>query len=150
MTKGKVRYVLAIAAVIGSTECFLVSHDTSRADMTIDEKTRQIAQREIEANPGRFSEEAKRNILMQKITMGMTPHEARLAGGSFFYKVEADPRWPRGSDPLIVIASQTDQPDDSKITLTFRNTTQFQTREATTFRVEIRRGRVTEVVPVDK
>jgi len=149
MTKARIPYVLAIAAVIGIADCFLV--DRSRADMTIDEKTRQIAQREMDANPGRFSDEAKRNILMQKVTLGMTPHEARLAGGSFFYQVQADPeRWPRGSNPLAVIASQTDRPDDSKITLTFRNTTQFQTPEPTTFRVEIRRGRVTEVVPVDK
>jgi hypothetical protein len=81
----------------------------------------------------------------------MTPHEARLAGGSFFYRVEADPkRWPRGSDPLVVIASQTDQPDDSRITLTFKNKSQFQTPELTTFRVEIRRGRVTEIVRMDK
>jgi hypothetical protein len=143
-------YVLAIAAAIGIAGYFLVSHDKSRADMTIDEKTRQIAQREMDADPGRFSDEAKRNILIQKITLGMTPHEARLAGGSFFYKVEADPkRWPRGSDPLTVIAKQSDQPDDSKITLTFRNTTQFQTPEPTTFRVEIRLGRVTEIVRVD-
>jgi len=151
MTKGRVSYVLAIAAVAGIAVYFLLSYDKPRADMTIDEKTRQIAQREMDANPGRFSDEAKRNILMQKITVGMTPHEARLAGGSFFYQVQADPeRWPRGSNPLAVIASQTDRPDDSKITLTFRNTTQFQTQEPTTFRVEIRRGRVTEVVPVDK
>jgi hypothetical protein len=144
-------YVLAIAVVIGIAGYFLVSHDKSKADMTIDEKTRQIAQREIDADPGRFSDEAKRNILDQQITLGMTPHEARLAGGSFFYKVDADPkRWPRGTDPLAVIASQTDQPDDSKITLTFRNTTQFQTREPTTFRVEIRGGRVTEIVRTDK
>jgi hypothetical protein len=90
-------------------------------------------------------------LFHQMITLGMTPHEARLAGGSFFYKVEADPkRWPRGSDPLTVIASQTDQADDSKITLTFRNRTQFQTPKPTTFRVEIRHGRVTEIVRVDK
>jgi hypothetical protein len=151
MTTGRISYALALATVIGVAGYVVISHDKSRADMTIDEKTRQIAQREIEADPGRFSDEAKRNILMQKITVGMTPHEARLAGGSFFYQVEADPkRWPRGSNPLIVIASQTDQPDDSKITLTFQNRTQFQTQEPTTFRVEIRRGKVTEIVRMDK
>jgi hypothetical protein len=39
-----------------------------------------------------------------------------------------------------VIARQTTQPDESKITLTFRNATQFDTAEPTTFRVEIRKG----------
>jgi hypothetical protein len=37
----------------------------------------------------------------------------------------------------------------SRITLTFRNATQFDTLEPSTFRVEIRRGRVIEVIPVD-
>jgi len=77
----------------------------------------------------------------------MTPYEARLAGGSFFYPVEADPeRWPRGTNPLVVIARQAEQPDDSKMTLTFRTATQFRTPEPVPFRVEIRHGRVTEIV----
>jgi hypothetical protein len=97
-----------------------------------------------------FSAEVQRDILKHKIIVGMTPQEARLAGGGFFYKVEADPlRWPRGSDPLVVIGRQATQPDESKITLTFRNATQFDTPEPTTFRVEIRRGRVTEIIAVD-
>ena len=56
MSKDKVSYVVAIAAIVGTAASFLPSHDKLRADMTIDEKTRQIAQREIDADPGRFSD----------------------------------------------------------------------------------------------
>ena len=144
-------YVLALSTVIGIGGYFLIGLNRSGAEGMIDEKRRQVAQQEFDKRPEYFSEESKRNILAQKITVGMTPYEVHLAGGGFVYKVQADPKhWPPGADPMRVIAAQTDQPDDSKITLTFRNTTQFQTREPTTFRVEIRRGRVTEVVPVDK
>ena len=144
----------AIASPIGvivSFVAFGLTYDAQRAHTTINEKARHIAGPEIDGHPEYSSDEAKRNILDKKITLGMTPHEARLAGGGCFYKVQADPeRWLPGSDPLVVMARQANHPDDSKITLTFRNATQFQTPEPVTFRVEIRRGRVTEIVALDK
>ena len=147
---GKILSLLAAAAVTVAGH-ILVLKDTARAEMTINEKLRQVAEREIAAHPEKFSDETKRNILDQRITLGMTPYEVRLAGGAFYYEVEADPkRWPRGSDPIKVIATQTDEPDDSKITLTFQNTTQFQTPEPVTFRVRIMRGKVTEIVRADR
>jgi hypothetical protein len=111
----------------------------------------EAAVHEVEARSERFSDEVKRSILEKRIILGMTPEEARLAGGACFYRVQADPKhWPSDGNPLIIMARQTDYPDDSKITLTFHNATQFQSREPVTFRVEIRRGRVTEIVPVDR
>jgi hypothetical protein len=141
----------AIASTIGIVASFVsfgYTHDLQKPDVRLGEKAKQVTQNETAAHP-ELSDEAKRNISNHKITLGMTPEEARLAGGGCFYKVKADPRqWPPGSDPLVVMARQTDHPDDSEITLTFRNTTQFDTREPTTFRVELRRGRVTEIVAV--
>lgn len=142
----------AIASTIGIVVSFIsfgYTHDLQKPDARFGDKATPVTQNEIDAHPV-LSDEAKRNISNHKITLGMTPYEARLAGGSFFYKVEADPQcWPRDSDPLMVIAKQNTQPDDSKIAMIFRNATQFDTREPTTFRVEIRRGRVTEIVAVN-
>jgi hypothetical protein len=142
----------AIASTIGIVVSFIsfgYTHDLQKPDARFGDKATPVTQNEIDAHPV-MSDEAKRNISNHKITLGMTPYEARLAGGSFFYKVEADAkRWSPGSDPLMVIAKQSTQPDDSKIAMIFRNATQFDTREPTTFRVEIRRGRVTEIVAVN-
>jgi outer membrane lipopolysaccharide assembly protein LptE/RlpB len=44
MTKGGVAYFVAVAAVTGVTSCGFSFHDKSRAQMTIDERTRQNAE----------------------------------------------------------------------------------------------------------
>ena len=140
-----------LIGIVVSFVSFGVMRDAQRARMTANETPRQAAGHEGEARSESFSDEVKRSILEKRIISGMTPEEARLAGGACFYKVQADPEhWPPSSDPLVVMARQTDQPDDSKITLTFHNATQFQSRAPTIFRVEIRRGRVTEIVAVDR
>jgi hypothetical protein len=142
----------AIGSTVGLVASFVTfgyARDMQKADPRFGENTRRFAQNEIAAHSAPFSEEVKRSIANHKVLLEMTPQEAGLAGGSFAYKVRADPaRWAHDSDPLVVIASQTLQPDDSKITLTFRNATQFDTPEPIAFRVEVRRGRVTEIIPL--
>ena len=50
------------------------------------------------------------------VELGITPFEARLAGGAFAYKVVADKaRWPENADPLKVMWAQSMQADDSEI-----------------------------------
>jgi len=114
-----------------------------------DDERKQAVIKEVQTHPEYFSEETKKNVLNGKIIIGMSPYEAQLAGGAFFYQVEADKRWPKNADPLAVINRQTNDPDDSKITLTFNNTTQFDSREPKTFRVEFVRGRVMKIVPLE-
>jgi hypothetical protein len=111
-------------------------------------RSRPVAQTGVIAHPEPIASEINRAIEEHKVIVGMTPQEAaQAAAAAYFYKVEADPeRWPRGSDPRMVIARQTLEPDNSRITLTFSNKTQFDTAEPVPFRVEVRHGRVTEIV----
>lgn len=69
---------------------------------------------------------AQRGILNQRILIGMSPYEAKLAGGAFYYKIESDSKvWPPRSDPYVVMDMQSLQPDESKIWMTIQNDTQF-------------------------
>jgi hypothetical protein len=149
-TRRKAKWI-ALASTVGAVASFVsfgYQHDLLRGSPNRLEKPFLATPRHADEQQ-RISPAIQQDILRHKITLGMTPHEARLAGGSFFFKVEADPlHWPQGSDPLIVIASQTTRPDDSKITLTFRNSTQFDSQEPVTFRVEVRKGRVADIVAV--
>lgn len=112
----------------------------------LNEELRRYAEQELSAHPDDFTEEVKANIREQRIVVGMDPHEARLAGGAFSYKVKLDlSRWKKGTNPLKVIAHQATAPDDSEITLTFQNYTQFATGYPAMFRVEIRRGKVQSI-----
>jgi hypothetical protein len=76
------------------------------------------------------------------VLIGMTPFEARLAGGAFAYKVVADKtKWSEQSDPLKVMWAQSMQADDSEIWMTFKNLSQFPGSNDTVFRVYFERGR---------
>ncbi len=82
-----------------------------------------------------------------QVMIGMAPDEAAAAGGGSFCEVQQDPKvWPQsGTDPWRVLAAQRLNPDDSKITLTFRNTTQFGTNTPVPFSVVFVRGRVARI-----
>jgi len=81
--------------------------------------------------------------------MGMTPFEAKLAGGAFAFKVVADAaRWPTNSDPYKVMWAQSLLPDNSEIWMTFKNSTQFPDEPECMFRVHFRRGKVIEIEKV--
>jgi hypothetical protein len=79
-------------------------------------------------------------ILEQKVILGMTPYEADLAAGSFRYGVQADPKWPRDTDPLRIIYAQSLEPDNSKIFMIFETDTQFTREGKTAFRVDFEQG----------
>ncbi|NKI70727.1 hypothetical protein GN109_14990 [Collimonas pratensis] len=90
--------------------------------------------------------EAQKAILEQKITLGMSPYEAKLAGGPYFFDVEADSSvWPLNTDPNLVIAKQATHPDNSKIRMTFETATQFPDNGLTKFTVFVEKGRVVKI-----
>jgi hypothetical protein len=114
---------------------------------SFEEERKLNAIEEMQAHPEYFSEQRKQEILRGKIVIGMSPYEVGLAGGGgFLYQVEADKRWPNGTNPMRIINAQTANPDDSKITLTYRNTTQFESSDPVTFSVDFERGRVTKIM----
>jgi hypothetical protein len=113
--------------------------------MTADER-RDYAQTMFEQNPELFPQDRRTNILNGVVTLGMTPFEARLAGGAFSYKVIADAtRWSKHSDPLEVMWAQSMQSDDSEIWMFFRNKTQIGTQQEISFRVYFQHGRATSI-----
>ena len=80
------------------------------------------------------------------VQIGMTPFEARLAGGAFAYKVVADKtKWLEHSDPLKVMWAQSMQADDSEIRMTFKNASQFPDGNEAMFRVYFERGRAEKI-----
>jgi hypothetical protein len=98
------------------------------------------------ARPALCSDEMRSAVLDGIVKIGMTPREAQMAGGGFFFAVTADRRhWPSGSDPNKVMDRQTDAPDNSRIILRFCNARQFETMEPVIFRVEFHRGRVSSI-----
>jgi hypothetical protein len=97
-------------------------------------------------HPELFPEDHRKAILEGIVKIGMTPFEARLAGGSFAYKVVADKaKWPEHSDPLKVMWAQSMQADNSEIWMTFKNDVQFEQQRDGIFRVYFRRGRAVNI-----
>ena len=108
----------------------------------LDQKVLEIARRAIQKHGDKISPEARENILVQRVVLGMSPFEARLAGGAFIFSVEADKKvWPSGTDPYMVMDTQSIVPDDSKISMTFQNETQFPGEGRRRFTVEFERGK---------
>ena len=88
----------------------------------------------------------KKAIEEKKIINGMDTVEAAKAGGAYFFRVTADlDIWDEDIDPNIVIKAQAQKPDNSKIWMTFQNTTQFDTKKPQTFQVEFQKGRVVKI-----
>ena len=76
----------------------------------------------------------------------MSPYEARLAGGAFYFEVEADPaNWPANADPFDVMWKQSTHPDDSKIWMTFETATQFPDVGKHRFEVYFAKGKAVEI-----
>ena len=90
------------------------------------------------------------SILQGKIKIGMTPYEAKLAGGEFSYKLMADPTvWAPNTDPLKVMWNQSITPDGSRIRMTFQNITQFETGAERVFTVYFIHGKVVNITQVE-
>jgi hypothetical protein len=101
--------------------------------------------------PQFFPEERRQSILDGVVLLGMTPLEARSAGGAFFYKVSADPkRWPANSDPHKVMWAQSTQADSSEIWMTFKNRSQFLSANDVMFRVYFEQGRAVRIEKMEK
>jgi hypothetical protein len=97
-------------------------------------------------NPQAARAELRDEILGGKIVPGMTPYEAKLAGGTFVYRVQPDEAvWSPQADPLRVMWAQTRRPDSSGIRMTFRNCTQFDSATAVAFSVTFEQGRAKEI-----
>ncbi|AON56071.1 hypothetical protein [Herbaspirillum seropedicae] len=113
--------------------------------MTPEERS-SYAQTMFAQHPELFPEDRRQSILEGVVLIGMTPFEARLAGGAFAYKVVADKaKWSENADPLKVMWAQSMQADNSEIWMTFKNSTQFPGGKDTTFRVYFEHGRALKV-----
>lgn len=105
----------------------------------------KIAQREI-ARHNEISADIRAAILLQQVTFGMSPFEAKMAAGAFAFKVKLDGnKWPPNTDPLLVIDAQHAHPDESEIWLTFENDTQFTGEGLKRFDVYFTHGRVNKI-----
>lgn len=88
----------------------------------------------------------KSDKALSPVALGMTPSEARHAAGAFSFKVIADPsRWGKNADPYQVMATQSQQPDDSQIWMTFKNAVQYPSEGEQAFRVHFRHGKAVEI-----
>ena len=108
--------------------------------MTPEERS-SYAQTMFAQHPELFPEDRRQSILDGVVLIGMTPFEARLAGGAFAYKVVADKaKWPENADPLKVMWAQSMQADNSDIWMMFKNSSQYPGGGDTFFRVYFERG----------
>ncbi len=104
----------------------------------------------FEKHPEIFPEQFRPLILRGQIELGMTPFEAKLAGGAFFYKVDADQAvWPEHPDPFKVMWAQSLAPDNSEIWMTFSNATQFPGEPEGAFRVHFQHGKAVDITKVE-
>jgi hypothetical protein len=116
------------------------------ATITAEQERVKNANEVFDANPTHFTKTLRETILKGTVTLGIDPYSAQLAGGAFFYKVVADTRfWPSGSDPMNVMWAQTFKPDQSEIWMTFKNKTQFSSKQDIQFRVYFENGRSVKI-----
>ncbi len=109
-------------------------------------KRKAYAQTMFAQHPELFPHNRRQSILNGVVQPGMAPFEAKLAGGAFAYKVVADKaKWPEHSDPLKVMWAQSLQVDNSAISMTFKNGTQFLGQGDTSFRVDFELGRAVRI-----
>lgn len=107
----------------------------------VDEKRLEYAKEQIREYGDRISPQIQADILAQIVTLGMSPYEARLAGGAFAFKVVADPKkWAKNSDPYAVMWAQSLSPDDSEIWMTFETATQYKGCGVKRFQVYFSKG----------
>ena len=120
------------------------------ADQYSAEPRKQELLQMFSEHPDYFSVQYRQSILKGLITLGMTPYEAHMAGGKFFYSITNDPQWPSGTDPFKIMWAQSKSPDQSQIQMTFKNATQFPKKGTTLFKVFIEQGKVIKIEAVSK
>lgn len=107
---------------------------------------KEYANNMLTQRPDLFLEKYHQLILNGQIVIGMSPFEAKLAGGAFIFKVIADSTiWPDHADPLKVMWAQSIKPDNSKIWMTFKNHSQYPNENPRTFRVHFSKGKAIEI-----
>lgn len=115
-------------------------------ESALDQTCLAMAKKDIELYGDRIPEQTQKAILEQRVALGMSPYEAKLAGGAFQYRVEMDAKyWPAKSDPLQVMWAQSVRPDDSKIWMTFETGTQFPEQGRTKFTVYFEKGKAVQI-----
>ena len=115
------------------------------------EERNSYAQTMFAQHPELFPEDRRQSILDGVVLIGMTPFEARLAGGAFTYKVVSDKtKWPEHSDPLKVMWAQSMQADNSEIWMMFKNSSQFTSDNEATFRVYCEHGRAVRIEKLEE
>jgi hypothetical protein len=86
------------------------------------------------------------SILQGIIILGMTPFEAKLAGGAFTYQVKSDKSvWPKNCNPLQVIWMQSIKTDNSFIKMVFQNKSQLPQKGLVPFEVIFKKGNAVEI-----
>jgi hypothetical protein len=117
---------------------------------TMTDERKDFAVKTLAEHPDWVAAQYKDSVLAGRVELGMTPYEAKLAGGAFFFNVSADKEhWGRGADPYDVMWAQTFKPDNSQITMTFKTSTQFLPPEETIFRVFFDKGRAVKIEKVE-
>lgn len=109
----------------------------------------EYANKMFSEHPKFYPIEHRLSIINGRIVIGMTPHEAKLAGGAFFFHVIPDKTvWPGKYDPYKVMWAQSLHPDNSFIKMTFSNDTQFPGEGVVSFEVIFEHGKATSVTKV--
>ena len=111
----------------------------------------ELARKVISEHGDKIAPVIQKDILAQRVTLGMAPYDAHLAAGAYTFRVRADPvKWPKGCDPYKVIAAQSLRPDNSEIWMTFSNAQQFPEKGLTQFKVYVKGGKVLEIVEMNQ
>lgn len=119
---------------------------TNEAQAAAEQQRVTLAQQVLTNQPDAVRDEFREAVLRGVVMPGMTPFEAKLAGGAFAYQVKVDSAvWPEKANPLAVLWAQRERPDASLIRMNFKNCTQFSTATATAFSVVFDHGRAKEI-----
>lgn len=119
---------------------------TNEAQDAAEQQRVRFAQQVLTEQPETVRDEFREAVLRGVVMPGMTPFEAKLAGGAFAYQVKVDPAvWPENANPLAVLWAQSERPDASYIRMSFKNRSQFSTATATAFAVVFDHGRAKEI-----
>ena len=116
----------------------------------LDKKRLEFAKGVIRDYGDKIPPQIQKDILEQRVTLGMPPYEAHLAAGAFVFKVQADQsKWPEDADPYRVMWAQSTHPDNSQIWMTFETATQFPDKGNTKFSVFFQNGKAVEINALD-
>ncbi len=119
---------------------------SSRVNPLQDAQVLRYAEETLRVTGDRIAPEIRAAILAQTVVLGMSPFEAKLAAGLFFFRVDADPKvWSATADPYDVMWRQSTHPDRSHIWMTFETRTQFPAHGESQFTVYFESGRAVRI-----